>query len=58
MWVDIFEQNRENILDAIESFKKELEICQKMVEMEEWERLHRWMGKANTLLTFSSYLRK
>ena len=49
MWEDIFRQNRENLLEAIEAFQKELKQCKKMVENEEWQKLNRWMQEANTL---------
>jgi len=49
MWIDVFRQNRDNLMEAIECFKKELDRCEKMVENEEWERLYGWMEKANGL---------
>ena len=49
MWTDIFRQNRQHLLQAIESFKGELEQCQQLVEQEEWEALHHWMEEANRL---------
>jgi len=49
MWIDIFRQNKENIIQAIECFKGELEHCEKLVENEEWEALYKWMEKANRL---------
>jgi prephenate dehydrogenase len=49
MWEDIFRQNQENLLEAIEAFQKELKQCKKMVENEEWQKLNRWMQEANTL---------
>ncbi len=49
MWTDIFRQNKENLLRAIECFKGELERCEALVENEEWEALHHWMEEANGL---------
>lgn len=49
MWVDIFKQNKQNLLNSIEAFKKELEICVKMVENDEWENLSEWMFEARKL---------
>jgi prephenate dehydrogenase len=49
MWEDIFRQNKENLLEAINSFQSELKKCQKMVEQEEWENLNHWMQDANKL---------
>ena len=49
MWVDIFKQNKENLLKSIESFKKELQICTDMIENEKWSELDSWMHSARTL---------
>jgi len=49
MWGDIFEQNRENLLEAIESFQKELDKCKAFAEKNKWEELRRWMREANEL---------
>jgi prephenate dehydrogenase len=49
MWEDIFRQNKDNVLEAINAFQSELKKCQKMVENEEWETLNAWMKDANTL---------
>jgi len=49
MWEDIFRQNQANLIEAIESFQKELKKCKKMVENQEWEELNSWMTKANKL---------
>jgi prephenate dehydrogenase len=49
MWEDIFRQNRENLLEAIEAFQKELDMCKEMIEKNEWDKLHKWMSKANSL---------
>ena len=49
MWEDIFRQNKENLIEAIECFQKELKACKTMVENEEWEKLNKWMEEANTL---------
>jgi prephenate dehydrogenase len=49
MWEDIFRQNQTNLIEAIESFQKELKKCKKMVENQEWEELNSWMAQANKL---------
>jgi len=49
MWIDVFRQNRDNIIEAIECFKGELKRCEEMVKKEEWEELYDWMRKANAL---------
>jgi prephenate dehydrogenase len=49
MWEDIFRQNKTNLLESIESFNKEMKICQKFIENEQWNELHQWMSQANKL---------
>jgi prephenate dehydrogenase len=49
MWEDIFRQNKNNLLEAINVFQSELKKCQKMVENEEWDTLNGWMQDANKL---------
>ncbi len=49
MWVDIFKQNRENLLESIEVFKKELRTALTYIEEEQWEELRAWMMRATTL---------
>lgn len=49
MWSNIFKQNKNNLLHAIDIFEQELEKSKKMIENEEWEELEAWMSKATTL---------
>jgi prephenate dehydrogenase len=49
MWEDIFRQNKDNLLKSLKIFNKEMQICQELIEKEEWEKLHRWMAEANKL---------
>ena len=49
MWRDIFKQNRENLLESIDVFKKELKYAQKLIEEKKWDELKDWMQKATTL---------
>jgi len=49
MWEDIFRQNRENLLEAIDAFEQELQTCKRLVAQEEWEALNSWMQRANKL---------
>jgi prephenate dehydrogenase len=49
MWADIFKQNKENLLNSIEAFEKELEKSKKMIEENDWQSLEAWMSKATTL---------
>ncbi|MDL2346395.1 prephenate dehydrogenase [Campylobacter hyointestinalis] len=49
MWVDIFKQNKNNLISAIDSFKNELQICQDLIKGEKWDELKEWMNTARKL---------
>jgi prephenate dehydrogenase len=49
MWKDIFMENKKNLLDSIEAFKKELKLAKELIEKEKWEELKNWMQKGNEL---------
>ncbi|PPB68353.1 prephenate dehydrogenase [Campylobacter hyointestinalis] len=49
MWVDIFKQNKNNLVSAIDSFKDELQICQDLIKGEKWDELKEWMNTARKL---------
>jgi len=49
MWRDIFKENKQNLLDSIESFKSELKKAKEMIEKDDWEELKKWMQKGNEL---------
>jgi prephenate dehydrogenase len=49
MWIDVFRQNKTNLLTALDHFEEELAKCRDMVEREAWEELRAWMREANSL---------
>ena len=49
MWSDIFKQNKNNLLNSITLFEKELTKAKTMIEEENWEELEAWMSNATTL---------
>ncbi len=49
MWEDIFRQNRENVLAAVELFETELTTLKKALKNEDYETLRREMKGANKL---------
>jgi prephenate dehydrogenase len=49
MWVDIFQQNRENLLTTIGEFEKEISYAKELIKDEKWEALEAWMQEATTL---------
>ena len=49
MWEDIFRQNKENLLEAIELFEKELDFMKECIKNDEWDKVHKEMAEANKL---------
>ena len=49
MWRDVFEQNAENLTEAIDAFSAELDRCRTLVAEKKWEELYAWMEGANRL---------
>jgi prephenate dehydrogenase len=49
MWEDIFKQNRENLLDAIDVFPRELDTFKKEIKNSEWQEVRKKMLNANRL---------
>jgi len=49
MWIDIFKQNKENLLKATKSFKDELSILEDAIKKDDWESAKKWILKANKL---------
>lgn len=49
MWVDIFKQNRVNLLESIDLFEEHMQKVRRMVESEDYEALQAWMKRANSL---------
>jgi prephenate dehydrogenase len=49
MWIDIFKQNKQNLLTAMKEFKKELEQLEDFIEEDNFESAKNWILKANNL---------
>lgn len=49
MWVDVFKQNKSNLLNTIEIFEKELSRLKDTVNRNDWKALHQQMEHANSL---------
>ncbi len=49
MWSDIFKQNKQNLIGAINMFKNELSECEKLVRDERWDELYSWMDGARKI---------
>ena len=49
MWEDIFRQNKENLIEAIELFEKELSLLKDAIKKENWKEVHKIMEDGNRL---------
>ncbi len=49
MWIDVFKQNKENLLEAVDAFSSELEKFKKDIQNEDWDSVREWINKANKL---------
>ena len=49
MWEDIFRQNKENLLEAINLFEKELSLLKNAIAQEDWKSVHKIMEDGNRL---------
>ena len=49
MWEDVFTQNKENLLEAITLFEKELQNLKEDIQKDEWDKVHQEMAHANKL---------
>ena len=49
MWEDIFRQNKDNLLEAIELFEDELKNLKKNIQNEEWSKVHKEIQSGNKL---------
>jgi len=49
MWEDIFKQNKNNLIDAIETFQTELEQFKKEIKSDDWDKVREKMQRGNEL---------
>ena len=49
MWTDIFKQNKQNLINSIDLFKKELDECENLIKTEKWDELRGWMNEARKI---------
>ena len=49
MWTDIFRQNKDNLLKALDLYEKQIEYIKLMLENDDYENIKGWMKKSNTL---------
>jgi len=49
MWKEIFESNKDNILESIKHFEKELKKAKKLLQKNKYNKLEKWMKEGNKL---------
>ena len=49
MWGDIFKQNRNNLLKALQAFQDEIDYASDLVKEEKWEELEKWMAQGREI---------
>ncbi len=49
MWGDIFRQNRDNLLKALQAFRDEIDYASDLVKEEKWEELEKWMAQGREI---------
>jgi len=49
MWNDIFRQNRDNLIESLGIFEKNMSDAKQMLIDEDYENLSKWINKANNL---------
>jgi len=49
MWGDIFKQNRNNLLKALQAFQNEIDYASDLVKEEKWEELEKWMAQGREI---------
>jgi len=49
MWEDIFKQNKDNVLNAIDIFQIELDSLKKSIKNEEWDNVYKKIDNGNKL---------
>ncbi len=49
MWTDVFRQNRDNMIEALDIYENHMKNIKQMLQDEDYDSIHKWMEKANTL---------
>ena len=49
MWTEVFRQNRNNLLESIQIYEKELKSMKNMLKDEKYDDIYLWIQKANSL---------
>jgi prephenate dehydrogenase len=49
MWNDIFRQNKDNLIESLEVFEKNMSQVKQMLKDEDYDSLSAWINKANNL---------
>jgi prephenate dehydrogenase len=49
MWTDIFRQNKNNLIESLTLYEKQIAHIRQLLEKEDYEEIRKWMEKSNTL---------
>ena len=49
MWIDIFKQNRDNMLESLKKFNEQMQIIEELIKNDNYDDVIKWIEKANTL---------
>jgi len=49
MWTDIFKQNKNNLIESITLYEKQLSSMKNMLKEDKYDDIYEWIKKANTL---------
>jgi len=49
MWTPIFEQNKENLMKALEAYQGQLQVFKKAIEADEWDNISNMIEKGNDI---------
>jgi prephenate dehydrogenase len=49
MWTDIFRQNKNNLIESLELYEKQINYIKELLKNENYEDIKEWMEKSNTL---------
>jgi prephenate dehydrogenase len=49
MWTDIFRQNKQNLIESLELYEKQVGYIKKLLKEDDYDGVKEWMKKSNTL---------
>jgi prephenate dehydrogenase len=49
MWTDIFRQNRNNLIESLDLYEKQIHYIKELLEQKDYKTIQSWMEKSNSL---------